>query len=807
MAGSQGKRRGSGKGKGKSAAARRATGKAKRSSKAKTKSKSKREPARKATALGSQEIDRGAALRGALAGRSTPATRDSAPRLPASVQVTSVIHSVLAAQSSATPLPAWPAELSEAHQATDVAALAHRETAPPREPARPSKSDAPAAAEVLAEPAPRAIPRPSVAHTPWQASAWTLDDQYALPSSLGELDLHLIGEGTHRRLWEVLGSHPRRMAGDEGASFAVWAPNAKSVSVVGDFCDWDPTRYPMRPLGVSGVHELWVPGVKPGDLYKYAIEGLDGVVRLKTDPLAFKHEQWPGTAGIVQRLDHHVWGDQAWMSGRARRDATREPLAILELQLSSWRRVPEEDNRPLGYREAAPLLVEHCRRFGFTHVELMPVMEHPFGGSWGYQVTGYFAPTSRHGTPDDFRYLVDTLHQAGLGVILDWVPAHFPDDAHSLERFDGTALYEHEDPRLARHPDWHTLIFNYGRNEVRNFLVASALYWLKELHADGLRVDAVASMLYRDYSRKDGEWLPNKYGGRENLEAIDFLRILNATVQQECPGTLMLAEESTAWGGVTAPPDHGGLGFTFKWNMGWMHDTLRYFARDPIHRRWHHDEITFAMLYEHSERFLNPLSHDEVVHGKGSLLGRLPGDEWQKLAQLRLLLAYQYLRPGKKLLFMGTELASPREWDHDQSLDWHLANDPPRRGLARFLEDLGRLYLGHAALWRSDPDPEGFQWIDCSDRENSVLAWARRDVGDTLVVVLNLTPVPRRDYRIGIPSAGRWSCIFSSDAGSYGGSDYATRDRPTSEPVPLHGQEQSLVLDLPPLSALVLRPA
>jgi 1,4-alpha-glucan branching enzyme len=638
-----------------------------------------------------------------------------------------------------------------------------------------------------------------------------IEELHALPPTLGDKDLWLLGEGRHQRLWSVMGSHPRRLGGREGASFAVWAPNARRVSVVGDFCDWDGMALPMRTLGGSGVHELFVPGVKPGDLYKYEVEGIDGALCLKADPFAFKHEQWPGTASIVQRLDHHDWNDAEWLTAMSHRDPVREPVSIYEVHLPSWRRVPEENNRTLSYREIAPLLAEHCLRLGYTHVELMPVMEHPFGGSWGYQVTGYFAPTSRHGTPDDFRFLVDCLHQAGIGVILDWVPAHFPDDEHGLVRFDGTALYEHEDPRQGLHPDWDTQVFNYGRKEVRNLLLASALYWLDEFHVDGLRVDAVASMLYRDYSRHEGEWIPNEYGGNENIEAIEFLRELNATVRARFPGRMMIAEESTAWSGVTKAPEEGGLGFTFKWNMGWMHDSLAYFGRDPVHRAWHHDQLTFAMVYESSERFLNPLSHDEVVHGKGSLLAKLAGDEWQKLANLRLLLAYQALRPGKQLVFMGTELACEQEWDHDRSLPWHRAEDPPRQGLLRCIEDLGRLYRGHACLWRRDAEPGGFDWIDCADREQSVMSFLRwgDDHGpgpDHVVVIMNLTPVPRGGYRIGLPRGGRYVCCFNTDAGLYGGSDHETRDRVQAERVPWHGREFSAELTLPPLSALVLRP-
>jgi 1,4-alpha-glucan branching enzyme len=629
---------------------------------------------------------------------------------------------------------------------------------------------------------------------------------HRLPSTVGELDLHLFNQGKHRRLWEVLGAHPQEVEGIAGTAFAVWAPNARRASVVGDFCDWDGRHFVMRPLGTSGVHELFVPGVSPGDLYKFEILGVDGELRLKTDPCAFKHEQYPGTASIVQQLEHHDWGDAEWMDARGLRNPLREPLSVYEVHLSSWARVPEEGNRSLTYREIAPRLAEHCVRLGFTHVEIMPIMEHPFGGSWGYQVTGYFAPTSRHGTPHDFRFLIDTLHQAGLGVILDWVPAHFPSDAHALARFDGTALYEHEDPRLGVHPDWNTLIFNYGRLEVRNFLIASALYWLREYHADGLRVDAVASMLYLDYSREPGAWIPNRFGGRENLEAIEFIRELNIAVQEECPGCVTIAEESTTWQGVTAPVEHGGLGFTFKWNLGWMHDTLDYLAHDPVHRPWHHDKLTFATFYEHTEQFLMPISHDEVVHGKRSLLEKLAGDRWQQFATLRLLLAYQAMRPGKTLLFMGTELASAREWDHDGSLDWHLADDPMRVGLQGFMASLSQVYRERSCFWRCDPDPGGFRWIDCNDRENSVVSFERRDGNDFAVIVLNLTPVPRNRYRIGMPQGGRYELRLNSDAAEFSGSGYPVHALVEADEMPWHGLSHSVALELPPLSVLVLAP-
>jgi len=635
--------------------------------------------------------------------------------------------------------------------------------------------------------------------------SWELDDPYRFLPTLSDLDLYLFGEGTHRRLWEALGAHPREIDGVKGTAFAVWAPDARRVSVVGEFCRWDGRQLPMRSLGASGVFELFVPGVEAGALYKYEIRTRQGSLRLKTDPFALAMETPPASASRVT-ASHHVWDDEGWMTRREKSDPTREPLSIYEVHLGSWARVPEDGDRPLSYREIAPRLAAHAKRLGFTHLELLPVAEHPFAGSWGYQVTGYYAPTARFGSPDDLRALVDHCHGQGLGVIVDWVPAHFPRDDFALRRFDGTALYEHEDPRLGEHPDWGTLIFNYGRNEVRNFLTANALYWLREFHIDGLRVDAVASMLYLDYSRKQGQWIPNRYGGRENLEAIDFLREVNRWVAEEAPGALTAAEESTAFPGVTRPASDGGLGFTFKWNMGWMHDTLHYFARDPIYRRHHQDELSFAMLYEYGERFINPLSHDEVVHGKGSLLGKMPGDPWQKFANLRALLAYQFTRPGKQLLFMGTELAPEREWNHDASLDWHLGEDPARMGLARFLEDLGRLYRESPSLWRRDPDPAGFEWIDAGDRDRSIYSYVRRDGADHLVIVLNLTPSPHDDYRVGAPRQGRYQLRLSSDDARYGGSGYGVPDVIQTEPEPWHGRPQSVRLRLPPLAAIVLAP-
>ena len=636
-------------------------------------------------------------------------------------------------------------------------------------------------------------------------STWEREDPYRFWPTLGEVDLHLFNEGTHRRLWQCLGANPRRVDGVDGVSFAVWAPNARRVSVIGDFCGWDGRRLPMRQLGSSGVFELFVPELEAGVLYKYEIKVDNGDLRVKTDPFAVSMEHPPGTASRVY-ASRYEWSDDSWMRRRPDRRLTSEPVAVYEVHLGSWARVPEEGHRPLTYREIAPRLIEHVKRFGFTHVELLPIAEHPFTGSWGYQVSGYYAPTSRYGTPDDFRYFVDLCHQNDIGVILDWVPAHFPKDDFALRRFDGTALFEHDDPRLGEHPDWGTLVFNYGRAEVRNFLIANALYWFNEFHIDGLRVDAVASMLYLDYSREPGQWLPNRYGGRENLDALDFLHSLHRAIPDEAPGCFTVAEESTAWPLVTRPPSEGGLGFTFKWNMGWMHDTLAYFSKDPEHRRFHHDQLTFAMLYEYHERFLMPLSHDEVVHGKGSLLGKMPGDHWQKLANLRLLLSYQYTRPGKKLLFMGTELAPYSEWNHDASLDWHLTEDPTRRALGLFLEDLGRLYRGSPSLWRCDADPLGFTWIDCSDRGNSVVSYWRSDGQKGLIVVLNLTPVPRDNYRIGAPVAGRYLERFCSDDKKYGGSDVETYTQVFTDPVAFHGYAQSLALRLPPLGAVVLEP-
>jgi 1,4-alpha-glucan branching enzyme len=637
-------------------------------------------------------------------------------------------------------------------------------------------------------------------------AVWTRRDPYRFLPTLGDVDLHLFNEGTHRELWKKLGAHVREIDGVSGVGFAVWAPNALRASVVGDFCGWDGRIYPMRMLGSSGVWEIFIPDLGTEALYKFEILTRDRKIRVKTDPFAAKMEQFPGEASIVQGPSTFEWTDDEWMNARRGADYTRLPVSIYEVHLGSWARVPEDDYRVLGYREIAPRLAAHVKALGFTHVELMPVMEHPFYGSWGYQVSGYYAPSSRYGTPNDFRNFVDVLHEAGIGVILDWVPAHFPKDDYALAWFDGTALYEHEDPRLGEHPDWGTLIFNYGRNEVRNFLVANALYWLTEFHADGLRVDAVASMLYLDYSRQAGQWLRNRHGGRENLEAITFLKQFNETAHAVAPGCITVAEESTAWPGVTTPVNHGGLGFTFKWNMGWMHDTLGYFALDPVHRRYHHDQLTFAMLYEYSERFVMPLSHDEVVHLKGSIFQKMPGDEWQKFANLRLLLSYMFTRPGKKLLFMGTEFGTWAEWNHDASLDWHLLDEPPRAALCRYLTRLAGLYKANPVFWRDDPTWDGFSWIDVADRENSVVSYARRSGNSHAIVMLNLTPVPRENYRVGVPANRRYRKLLSSDDLEWGGSGYGAFESVSCEPSPFHGYPQSIEVTLPPLGALILAP-
>jgi 1,4-alpha-glucan branching enzyme len=627
-----------------------------------------------------------------------------------------------------------------------------------------------------------------------------------LPTHLGELDLYLTGEGNHQRLYEKLGAHPMATEGAQGVAFAVWAPNARGVSVVGNFNGWDGRVHPMQPMGSSGIWYAFVPGVAVGDLYKYEIRTADGHLRIKSDPYAFASELRPQNASKVWDITAYQWNDHAWMESRRGRDWRREPMSIYEVHLGSWMRAPEQDHRWLSYRELTPRLVDHVRRYSFSHVELLPVAEHPLDQSWGYQVTGYFAPTSRYGDPDGFKFLVDSLHQAGVGVIMDWVPAHFPKDDAGLRWFDGTALYEHADPRQAEHRDWGTLIFNYGRNEVRNFLLANALFWLDVYHIDGLRVDAVASMIYLNYSRKEGDWIPNKYGGKENLEAVDFVRRLNESVYGLFPGAFTVAEESTDWGGVTMPTYLGGLGFGFKWDMGWMHDTLLYFSKDPVHRSYHHNDLTFGMLYAYSENFILPLSHDEVVHGKGSLLGKMPGDEWQRFANLRTLYAYMYTRPGKKLLFMGAEFAQSWEWDSESSLHWHLAEHPRHKGVEVLLDDLGKLYKRTESLWVWDHEPHGFQWIDCSDSQSSVVSYLRRGPSGFVVVVLNLTPVPRPGYRIGVPQPGYYRELLNTDSAVYGGGNLGNGGGLLADQVAFHGYAWSLNLVLPPLACLILEP-
>ena len=632
-------------------------------------------------------------------------------------------------------------------------------------------------------------------------------DAYAFAPTLGELDLHLLAEGRHEQLQTVLGAHRRTVGGVDGVAFAVWAPSARSVSVVGDWNAWDGRRHPLRSLGNAGVWELFVPDVAEGARYKFELRDRGGASQLRADPVAAAAEPPPATASVVA-VDRHEWGDAAWLERRESSRPWAEPVSIYEVHLGSWRRNPLEQNRSLTYRELAEELPAYVADLDFTHVELLPLMEHPFGGSWGYQVTGYFAPTARFGTPDDFRALIDALHAHGIGVILDWVPAHFPSDEFALARFDGTALYEHDDPRLGRHPDWDTLIFNYGRVEVRNFLLASALQWLEGYHADGLRVDAVASMLYLDYSREEGEWLPNVHGGRENLEAVSFLRELNAVAHRRVPGVIMAAEESTAWPGVSRPTDQGGLGFGFKWNLGWMHDTLAYVAREPVHRRFHHNELTFSLVYAFSEHFLLPLSHDEVVHGKGSLLEKLPGDRWQQLATLRALYGYMWAHPGKQLLFMGGELAQEREWDHDGSVDWHLLERPEHEGVQALVRDLNRLYRAEPALWQLDAEPDGFRWISVDDSDANTIVFARLSAGGEreLVCACNFSPLPRLGYRIGLSRPGRWLEVLNTDASRYGGSGAGNEGAVTAVAQPSHGLPCSAEITVPPLGVVWLVP-
>jgi 1,4-alpha-glucan branching enzyme len=632
-----------------------------------------------------------------------------------------------------------------------------------------------------------------------------LDDPYRYGPVLTDFDLHLLNEGTHVRAFDKLGARVITHGIRRGVHFAVWAPDAHRVSVVGDFNGWDGRVHPMRRTG--GYWEIFVPDLGVGDRYKFEVVARSGLVMLKADPCGRYFETPPDTASIVWSSEGYVWGDASWMAARADGDQRlRRPMSVYEVHLGSWRR--GDTGRLLGYRELADTLVPYVKEMGFTHVELLPVMEHPFTGSWGYQVIGFFAPTSRFGPPQDFKAFVDACHQAGLGVILDWVPGHFPKDQHGLARFDGTALYEHADPRQGEHQDWGTLVFNYGRHEVRSFLLSNALFWLEEFHVDGLRVDAVASMLYLDYSRPAGQWVPNRYGGRENLEAIEFLKQLNLLVAAQCPGAVMVAEESTSWPGVTRPVHLGGLGFTYKWNMGWMHDMLDYTKQDPVYRKWYHERITFSLMYAYSERFVLPFSHDEVVHGKRSMLDKMPGDAWQKHGTLRALYGYMFAHPGRKLLFMGGEIGQWREWNHDWQLDWEVLGDARHRGLQRWVRDLNDLYRAEPALWENDDDPRGFSWIDCHDHDHSIVSLVRRaeDPDDLLVAVVNFTPVPRRGYRIGVPRPGTYRERLNSDAAIYGGSNLGNAGLVATEARPAHGYDQSLVLLVPPLGFLLLKP-
>ena len=620
-------------------------------------------------------------------------------------------------------------------------------------------------------------------------------------SLLGEQDLYLFNEGSHVRLWEHLGAHPLP---EGGTVFGVWAPSAERVSVIGDFNGWDREADPLSARGSSGIWEGVAPGASIGDVYKFHVVGPNSYRVDKADPLAVRAEVAPKTGSIVWSLDYD-WSDDEWMSSRGERHSVAAPISVYEVHLGSWRRDPSDPSRLLSYREVAPMLAEHALALGYTHVELLPIMEHPFYGSWGYQTTGYFAATSRYGSPQDLMYLVDHLHQRGIGVILDWVPSHFPSDEHGLAFFDGTHLYEHADPREGFHPDWNSFIFNYGRHEVRSFLLSSAMFWLDRYHVDGIRVDAVASMLYRDYSRKEGEWIPNRFGGRENLEAIDFLRRLNEDVYGVFADVVTVAEESTAWPMVSRPTYIGGLGFGFKWDMGWMHDTLEYLSREAVHRRYHYGEITFRGVYAFDENFMLPLSHDEVVHGKGSLLARMPGDEWQRFANLRLLLGYMAASPGKKLLFMGGEFGQEREWNHDASLDWHLLDSPLHSGLCRWAGDLNRLYVSVPALHVLDCDPAGFEWVDLHGADQSVLAFLRRSAsGASVLVALNFTPIPRESYRLGVPFGGTWREIANSDAGDYGGSGVGNLGAVEGAEVESHGRPWSVSLTLPPLGVVML---
>lgn len=638
-------------------------------------------------------------------------------------------------------------------------------------------------------------------------NAFTIRDPYRFPPTLGEQDLYFAAEGRHWKLYDKLGAHVKTIDGISGVAFSVWAPNAKRVSVIGNFNRWDGRMSPMRCMGNSGIWEVFLPGVSVGDLYKYEIKTQDGRLLQKLDPFAFHTEMRPHTAGLVWDRKTYTWQDQKWLKEREKRQWLQEPMSVYECHLGSWMRSPEKPDQFLNYRDLAPMLVAHCQKYHFNFIEFMPLSEFPFDGSWGYQVVGYYAPTSRFGNPNDLKFLVDELHRAGIGVLIDWVPAHFPKDAHGLAEFDGTCLYEHADPRKGEHMDWGTKIFNFGRNEVSNFLISSALFWLDEYHIDGLRVDAVASMLYLDYSREEGQWVPNQFGGRENLEAIDFLRRLNQEVHGQYKGAFTVAEESTSFAGVSRPLYVGGLGFTFKWNMGWMNDTLDFFSKDPIYRSHHHNDLTFSMIYAYTENFVLPISHDEVVHGKGSLLAKMPGDDWTKFANYRLFMGYMFTHPGKKLLFQGCEFAQGKEWHHDQSLDWHECDYENRKQIERMMMDLGRVYSSEAPLWKFDHEPRGFTWIDCSDWHSSILSFIRwAENGEHLIVVCNFTPVVRHDYRIGVPLPAFYEEVFNSDSAIYGGSNAGNQGGLWADHWAMHGHYHSLNLTIPPLGCLILKP-
>jgi 1,4-alpha-glucan branching enzyme len=633
-------------------------------------------------------------------------------------------------------------------------------------------------------------------------------DPYCFPYQLSDFDLHLMAEGRHYDTYEKLGAHIKTVNGVVGTNFAVWAPSARRVSIVGDFNGWDGRIHPMRPRGSSGIWELFLPNINEGAIYKYEITGPhDNLLPLKSDPYAFRSELRPNTGSVVANLETYQWNDSNWLAAREKKNWFDSPISVYEVHLGSWRRVPEDKDRWLTYRELADQLVPYVKEMGYTHIELLPVMEHPFDGSWGYQTLGYFSATSRYGTPTEFMEFVDRAHQAGIGVILDWTPAHFPRDTHGLAQFDGTHLYEHADPRLGAHPDWGTLVYNYGRNEVQNYLISNALFWLDKYHIDGLRVDAVASMLYLDYSRKQGEWIPNRYGGRENLHAIDFFKRMNEVAHGRFPGILTIAEESTAWPSVSRPVYLGGLGFSLKWNMGWMNDTLKYFSSNPIYRKYEHNKITFSLIYAFTENFMLPFSHDEVVHGKNSLLHKMPGDMWQQFANLRLLLAYQHAHPGKKLLFMGQDFGQRNEWSEERSLDWHLLQYESHKGIQKLVSDLNRLHAQEPALHQVDFEWTGFEWIDCNDGDNSVVSFIRRarNREDFLVVMLNATPVVRGNYRVGVPEGGFYKEILNTDSTNYGGSGVGNLGGVNSEPSTSQERPHSLLLTLPPLSALIFK--